>query len=588
MTIARALPRKHRIGRWLSGLTVLAIAIAASAHGSYALGGAPWDEVLVVLHDQVDAVELSALSAGAPSRGAVADHLWRTAQPSQQSLKVWLDRHGLSYRAYYIVNALLVRNDGPVQLSRAFLDELARRPEVARVLTNPRVSAGIEPVDPRLPAPASATAVAWGVQRIRAPQVWALGYHGEGVVVAGQDTGYQWDHPALQAQYRGWDGLAVDHDYNWHDAIHTAGGSCPPDSPVPCDDHGHGTHTMGTMVGDDGADNQIGVAPGAQWIGCRNMQLGVGTPATYIECFEFFLAPYPVGGDASQRDPSRAPHVINNSWSCPPYEGCDSEHIALLEQTVNAVRAAGIMVVATAGNSGGTYPYCGTVSAPPGMYDATYSVGATDSSDVIATFSSRGTGSDLIKPDLAAPGVGVRSSVPGGYTAMSGTSMASPHVAGAVALLWSARPDLIGEVATTEVLLNTTAAPRTSSQCGDEADAVPNNVYGWGRLDAYAAVERAMSGTLMGVVGSSEDEPLEDAEIRAHRLEGGLWETRSTAMGYYALKLISGTYTMTASLPGYQDASYNAIRVTAGLTTTLDIVLHVETMSHLYLPLVLR
>jgi len=585
MIKARALTTKRRIGRWLSGVVVLAVALAAPAHSSYALEGATWDEVLVVLHEQAGTVELSSLSARAPSSVAVADHLWQTAQPSQQPLKAWLDRRGLSYRAYYIVNALLVRNDGPMRLSRAFLEELARRPEVAHVLTNPRISAGIEPVGPRVPAPASATAVEWGVQRIGAPQVWALGYRGEGVVVAGQDTGYQWNHPALIAQYRGWDGFTADHDYNWHDAIHVAGGSCPPDSPVPCDDHGHGTHTMGTMVGDDGAGNRIGVAPGAQWIGCRNMQQGVGTPASYIECFEFFLAPYPVGGDASQRDPSRAPHVINNSWSCPPSEGCDAEHIALLEQTVNAVRAAGILVVASAGNSG---PTCGTVSAPPGMYDAAYSVGATDSSDAIAAFSSRGTGSDLIKPDLAAPGVGVRSSVPGGYTWMSGTSMASPHVAGAAALLWSARPDLLGEVATTEYLLNTTAVARTSSQCGDEAEAVPNTVYGWGRLDAYRAVERATAGTLLGVVSDLAGGPLGGVDIRAQRLEGGLWETWSAAGGAYLLKPVSGTYTITAALAGYQEVAYDAIRVTAGLTTTLDIVLHVETMLHLYLPLVVH
>jgi serine protease AprX len=122
---------------------------------------------------------------------------------------------------------------------------------------------------------------------------------GQGVVVGGQDTGYQWDHPAIKSQYRGWDGVEADHAYSWHDAIHEDLGSldlnhCGFDSPVPCDDHGHGTHTMGTIVG--GADNvgtQIGVAPGARWIGCRNMENGWGTPATYSECYEWFMAPYP-------------------------------------------------------------------------------------------------------------------------------------------------------------------------------------------------------------------------------------------------------------------------------------------------------
>ncbi len=184
------------------------------------------------------------------------------------------------------------------------------------------------------------------------------GIHGQGCRRrVGQDTGYQWDHPALRQQYRGWDGSTANHDYHWHDAIHTTGSNCLPDSKEPCDDDGHGTHTMGTIVGDDGGVNQIGVAPGARWIGCRNMNKGVGTPATYIECFEFFLAPYPVGGNASQGQPSMAPHIINNSWSCPLDEGCDETHIALLEQTVGSREAAGIMVVASAGNGGSSLRY---------------------------------------------------------------------------------------------------------------------------------------------------------------------------------------------------------------------------------------
>ncbi len=88
------------------------------------------------------------------------------------------------------------------------------------------------------------------LRKIQAPQVWDLGFRGAGVVVAGQDTGYDWDHPALQASYQGWNGTTVNHDYAWHDAIHSGGGVCGVDSPVPCDDYGHGTHTMGTIVGE--------------------------------------------------------------------------------------------------------------------------------------------------------------------------------------------------------------------------------------------------------------------------------------------------------------------------------------------------
>jgi hypothetical protein len=224
------------------------------------------------------------------------------------------------------------------------------------------------------------------------------------------------------------------------------------------------------------------------------MDEGVGTPASYAECFEFFLAPYPVGGDPfTDGEPSLAPHVINNSWTCPPYEGCDP---GTLRTVVENVRAAGIVVVASAGNSGSDG--CGSVHTPPAIYDAAFSVGATDSADRIAAFSSRGPvivdGSGRRKPDVSAPGVSVHSSFPGtGYAGSSGTSMAAPHVAGAVALLWSAAPRLVGEVDATEALISRAARPRTTMQgCGDDgAEDVPNNTYGWGIVDAMAAVEHA-------------------------------------------------------------------------------------------------
>jgi subtilisin family serine protease len=175
--------------------------------------------------------------------------------------------------------------------------QLAARPDVARIEANPQVSNVNYQISNRpsgADAAQTALGVEWNVEKINAPAAWALGYTGQGVVVAGADTGYQWDHPALKPQYRGWNGITVTHDYNWHDAIRdSTGNPCGNDSPAPCDDDGHGTHTMGTIVGDDGAGNQVGVAPGAKWMGCRNMDEGYGTPARYIECFEFFLAPYP-------------------------------------------------------------------------------------------------------------------------------------------------------------------------------------------------------------------------------------------------------------------------------------------------------
>ena len=196
--------------------------------------------------------------------------------------------------------------------------------------------------------PDQPSGIEWNIQKVHAPEVWAHGFTGQGAVIGGQDTGYQWNHPALVNHYRGNSGIIVNHNYNWHDAIHSGGGSCGFNLPVPCDDYGHGTHTMGTMVGDDGLGNQIGMAPGARWIGCRNMNVGVGTPATYSECYQWFIAPTDLN-NLNPR-PDLAPDVINNSWGCPPSEGCTDPNVLLT--VVNSVRAAGILTAHSAGNSG--------------------------------------------------------------------------------------------------------------------------------------------------------------------------------------------------------------------------------------------
>ncbi len=451
-------------------------------------------DFLLILEDQADLSAATTFPTREARLSYVYDSLRQVALRSQAGVRAELDAAGVEYRSFYIVNMLAVRGD------RSVAARLATFPGVAAVVANPRIHQALPEPTPGDVDPLSPQGVEWNVARIKADQVWALGYTGQGVVVAGQDTGYDWDHPALIRQYRGYNGITVTHDYSWHDAIHTddphtvVGNPCGFDSPVPCDDNGHGTHTMGTVVGDDGGGNQIGVAPGARWIGCRNMEQGWGTPATYAECFEFFLAPYPVGGDPlTDGVPSLAPHVINNSWTCPTAEGCDPY---TLQSIVENVRAAGIVVVASAGNSGSG---CGTVQSPPAIYDAAFSVGATNSSDDIASFSSRGPvtvdGSGRLKPDVAAPGVSVRSCVPGGgYTWKQGTSMAGPHVAGMVALLCSAEPGLIGDVDAVEQIIAQTARPRADASCGGEPSGRPNNVYGWGIVDALAAVWARQSG----------------------------------------------------------------------------------------------
>jgi serine protease AprX len=392
-------------------------------------------DFLVVLRDQADLTAASGLATKAQKGAWVFRRLTKVAQATQPPVLAALDALGASRQSFWVAN--MIRVEGDVDTVAA----MASRDDVARVSANPLVHLSeLLPEDAgRIASPAT---IEWNVQQIRAPQVWAFGDTGQNIVIGGEDTGYQWDHPALINKYRGWNGVSANHNYNWHDAIHTGGGICGPNSPAPCDDNNHGTHTMGTMVGDDGASNQIGVAPGARWIGCRNMDQGNGTPATYSECFQWFIAPTDSNGQ--NPDPSRSPHVINNSWGCPPSEGCTDPNV--LKTVVENTRAAGIVVVVSAGNSGSG---CSSVVDPPAIYAASFSVGATDMTDTIASFSSRGPvtidGSGRLKPDLSGPGVSVRSSVRNnGYASFSGTSMAGPHVAGTVGLVLSAAPNLIG------------------------------------------------------------------------------------------------------------------------------------------------
>ncbi len=446
-------------------------------------------DFLVLLAPRADLSAAARFASKAEKGRAVRDALWQTAQVSQAGLRAWLDARGVPYRPFYIVNAILVTGDE--SLARA----IAARPEVRRLVANPRIKNNMpQPFPFRLTNLTRAAAIEPGVSYIQAPAVWAMGFTGQGIVSGGQDTGYDWTHPAIKNQYRGWNGSTANHDYNWHDSIHsnTHGvNSCGVDSPEPCDDHGHGTHTMGTAVGDDGAGNQIGVAPGAQWIGCRNMDNGWGTPASYLECFEFFLAPYPVNGTPADGDPSLAPDVTTNSWSCSAVEGCDWD---TLQAAVEAQRAAGIMTVVAATNDG---PNCSTIADPPAIYDAAYTVGALNTgTDTLASFSSRGPvtvdGSNRAKPDIAAPGTNTRSSYPGGgYTTMSGTSMATPHVAGAVALLWSAVPILTRDISATEAYLDAGAHPIATTECGSSGTL--NFGFGAGRLDVAQSTQNALN-----------------------------------------------------------------------------------------------
>jgi serine protease AprX len=506
---------------WLTTGLLRAFSSAAQERQAPAAQGklAPWvldrmakDELiecLVVLRERADLSGAARFSDKEEKGRFVRDALWARAQQSQRGLLQWLSDNGVEHRAFYIVNTVWVK------AGRGIIEQLAARPEVERIDGNPRIKNNLTPqptkeelaaaVATAARAKAAPEAIEPGVNYIRAPEVWAQGFTGQGIVIGGADTGVNWQHSALINQYRGWNGFITTHDYNWHDSIHSGGGVCGPNTGAPCDDDNHGTHTLGTALGSDGGTNQIGVAPGAKWIACRNMDQGNGTPATYIECMEWFLAPYPIGGTPAQGDPSKAPDITTNSWGCPPSEGCQ---VATLQSAVEAQRAAGILMVVAAGNSGSA---CSTVSDPPSFYAASYTVGAfSASTGNIASFSSRGPatadGSNRLKPELTAPGVSVRSALrSGGYGSLSGTSMATPHVAGAIALLWSARPNYKRQIQQTIDLVNQAAVDVSSTACGSSG--VPNNTYGWGRLDIKATVDAAAGGCTYSLAPSSANLP---------------------------------------------------------------------------------
>ncbi|HEY8453912.1 MAG TPA: S8 family serine peptidase [Natronosporangium sp.] len=475
-------------------------------------------------------------------RGAeVARLLRETARASQAEVRAHLDAVGADYQAFWVTNAIHVRN-GSDELAA----ELAARPEVEALLPTTTYQAPVAPSREE-PVAAAAGAVEWNVADVRAPEAWAqYGTRGAGITVANLDTGVQYDHPALVDRYRGnqGDGTFV-HDYNWFDAA----GVCPD---APCDRNGHGTHTMGTMVGDDGADNRVGVAPDVTWIATNGC---CPDDAALIASAQWLLEPTDLTG--ANPDASRRPHIINNSWG--------SQHPSndpFLEDVTAAWAASGIFAVWSNGNNG---PACRT-SGSPGSLPQNYSVGAYGPDGRIADFSSRGGEDGLVKPDISAPGVAVRSAVPGDrYALGDGTSMAAPHVAAAVALLWSAAPDLVGDVDGTRALLDASAVDTPDPQCGGTPG--DNNVYGEGRLDALALLDRApVAGTgrlEVTVTDAVDGTPVPGATIE---VAGPVHRQRTAGEdGTYGLPLPPGTYQVSVSAFGYAPQT-TEVSVVAGAT----------------------
>ncbi len=502
------------------------------------------------------------------------------ADQSQRSLLSFLYRPDVSarvrhLRAFWIVNAVAL------SASRDVIEAIARRADVERVYLDERrqwittaplrlhaQSRALPPLadthdargtqdavphaetrdaearlrDVVLRPTASALSpgdVAWGVARVNAPAVWrGLGVRGEGVVVAAIDTGVDWTHPALQSRYRGWNGgPAADHLHNWFDATHEG-------AVYPSDLHGHGTHVMGTMVGLNG----IGVAPGARWMAAKGLDgSGAGYYSWLHAAFQFMLAP--------NGNPAMAPHIVNNSW------GSDNATDTEFTDDIAALRAAGIFVVFANGNNG---PAPGTVGSPASLPQAV-GVGASDPYDNVARFSSRGPSpfGSAVRPHVVAPGVGVRSSAPGGaYWSWNGTSMAAPHVAGVAALVKSAAPAL--DPATMLFVLTSTAKPLSTT--------IPNNDSGWGLVDALRAVLAVTtSGAISGQVLYAM-QPVSGALVTVHTPHGALSQTVG-ADGAFGFALTAGVYTVTAAAFGFYPSTSPPVIVQSGQVSLVNLSL---------------
>lgn len=516
-------------------------------------GGAA--DFVIRLTDRADLSAAAATRDWAERGRVVVDALRRTAERSQRAIRDRLDAAGVGYQSFWITNAIVVRH-APVALAQT----LAADPAVADLREVPEYEVPDE--QPRQVAARATAAVEWGIANIGADRVWSeLDARGNGLVIGSIDTGVQHDHPALVGAYRGTlPGGGFDHNHNWFDPSAV----CP--EPAPCDNIGHGTHTMGTMAGGDGPGGAIGVAPGARWItakGCEDEERGCTLPAL-LASGQWMLAPTDLNGQDPRTD--LRPNVVNNSWG-DQNRGVEDP---FYDDIVNAWNASGIFAVFSNGNDGRAG--CDT-SASPADGPAAYAVGAYDSAGVIGDFSSRGPGGPgMLKPDIAAPGVNIVSAFPDNrYAAANGTSMAAPHVAGTVALLWSAAPSLVGDIDGTRELLDQSAVDVEDLSCGGTAER--NNVFGEGRLNAFAAVQAAPTGStgvLTGTIRAAyTGGTIAGATVEA--VSAGYRRTTVTgADGRYELRVRTGEYRLTVSAYGYATATGDPVEVGTDQTRTVD------------------
>jgi subtilisin family serine protease len=512
--------------------------------------------------------------------------LAETARKSQAGVIAYLEAQGLAYESFWINNSIHVRGG-----SLPVVQDLAARSEVTRLKADdvfylPEPPADGEPSEQR-------TYDDWGLAWIHAPDVWGLGYDGAGIVVANIDTGVQYNHPQLDETYRG----AIDgsDQYNWCDPSDICSGD------TPCDNYGHGTHVMGTLSGenDDPVSNPnlIGVAPGSTWIACKGCEGDTCSDLALTECAQWIAAPTELmsgncGSSLSAtHDPDKRPHVVNNSWG-------DTASDPWFQTFVRNWQAFGIFPAFSAGNQN----FCGSAGSP-GDYPESFSSANIQSNGIIhPSYSSRGPSSfgsiPYCKPNIAAPGTGIYSSVPTNlYGYFTGTSMASPHSAGTVALLWQACPTLLGQVDLTFQILQNSAGVAPADPCASTtgcADAGCNCTYGYGYLDAHAAVMNCPTGGGSGyasgyVYRQSDGEPISGASVTISPTlsSGSTGQVLTDPQGYYTTTLTSGTYDLTASKAGYAPETHADLAIVGGLVTHQDFHL-LFVGSRLYMPIVFR
>lgn len=407
---------------------------------------APYEEVSVIitLTDRVNPKLFKTRDKHA-RRAEMVRAFKDKADRSQRPIRVMLEGHGArELKQLWLINGIAVKV----------------RADVARELAN---LPGIESIRPDfvLQAPAvtlgAGAPAEWNLNTIGVPDLWALGYSGAGVVLASMDSGVDPDHPDLAGKWRGGAN-------SWFDPHG--------EHATPYDALGHGTQTMGILVGGSASGAAIGVAPDAQWMAVKIFDdAGQAQLSDIHQGFQWLLDP---DGDPATPD---APDVVNASWGIPETVGqCMPE----FDADIQALKAAGIGVAFAAGNAGPAP----LTSVSPANSPGVSSTGAIDSALVLADFSSRGPSpcDGDVFPKLSAPGVGINTADLsfGGlpiYATVSGTSYATPHAAGSMALLVNAFPAV--DVAALESALTQSAR--------DLGVAGADNGYGYGLVDVVAA-----------------------------------------------------------------------------------------------------